>query len=553
MKHARHLLSLFLILFALPLLEGSTAWYTTAFAQRSDTLFTYQGYLELGGPVSADCDFSLQLYNAEENGEPIGDPFQKNGVDVRGGVFTLYPDFGIEPFKTSEERWLETTIVVCRSNEPGLPDVPVTLSKRVRVTKVPGALSVPWEGVFGAPALQQPISVTCGAYQRIAQINSNGTVTCEDVGDITAVNVGTGLNGGGSSGNVTLSVDFGSVARSSHSHSGETVFATTDSPTGRGVDAYANSESVNGPSLGVRGKTFSKYNAPSIGNNEDGPRSRGVEGVAGSRQVDANGNLIPWPGDGEGVAGFTYTLEGNGVYGRNHPAGTQGALGSAAAGVFGVAGAEGGQGDGVLGFTYSPDGYAVYGRNYAKGGKAAWFDGDVAMVGSFSKSAGSFKIDHPLDPANKYLNHSFVESPDMMNIYNGNVLLDQSGESWVQMPAWFEALNMEFRYQLTPIGAPGPNLFVAEEIQNNRFKIAGGTPGMKVSWQVTGIRHDPYADAHRIQVEEDKPIDERGRYLHPTEYAQVRASDIATPPIGAREAPLPSASSTELSAPPESQ
>jgi hypothetical protein len=32
---------------------------------------------------------------------------------------------------------------------------------------------------------------------------------------------------------------------------------------------------------------------------------------------------------------------------------------------------------------------------------------------------------------------------------------------------------------------------------------------------VTGIRQDAYANAHRIQVEEDKPPQEQGHYLHP--------------------------------------
>jgi len=90
----------------------------------------------------------------------------------------------------------------------------------------------------------------------------------------------------------------------------------------------------------------------------------------------------------------------------------------------------------------------------------------------------------------------------------------------VKLPAYFEALNQEFRYQLTAIGAPGPNLYVAEEIKGNQFKIAGGKPGTKVSWQVTGIRHDPYAEQHRIQVEEDKPIEEQGTYLYPQGYGQ---------------------------------
>ena len=141
--------------------------------------------------------------------------------------------------------------------------------------------------------------------------------------------------------------------------------------------------------------------------------------------------------------------------------------------------------------------------------------GTVHVVGNLTKGGGSFQIDHPLDPANKYLSHSFVESPDMMNIYNGNAVLDSRGQAWVSLPDWFEALNMDFRYQLTPIGNPGQHiLYIAQEIANNRFKIAGGRPGARVSWQVTGIRHDAYANAHRIQVEEDKG-DKRGTYLHP--------------------------------------
>jgi hypothetical protein len=157
---------------------------------------------------------------------------------------------------------------------------------------------------------------------------------------------------------------------------------------------------------------------------------------------------------------------------------------------------------------------------------AGLFGGDVQVYGNLFKSSGSFKIDHPLDPANKYLYHSFVESPDMMNIYNGNTVLDKHGKAWVTLPEWFETLNREFRYQLTAIGAPGPNLYIAKEIRGNRFHIAGGRPGMKVSWQVTGVRQDPYAEAHRIKVEEDKPSDERGYYLHPEDYGQPKEKSV---------------------------
>ncbi len=83
------------------------------------------------------------------------------------------------------------------------------------------------------------------------------------------------------------------------------------------------------------------------------------------------------------------------------------------------------------------------------------------------------------------------------------------------------ALNTgPFRYQLTPIGAPMPNLYIAQEIQGNRFQIAGGVPGQKVSWEVTAVRNDPYLRDHPVQAEVDKPAEECGTYLYPQGYGQ---------------------------------
>src|SRR5918997_6024145 len=104
----------------------------------------------------------------------------------------------------------------------------------------------------------------------------------------------------------------------------------------------------------------------------------------------------------------------------------------------------------------------VYGKGIT--GLAAYLDGNVTITGNLQKAGGSFKIDHPLDPANKYLSHSFVESPDMKNVYDGVVVLDRKGKAEINLPDWFGALNKNFRYQLTAIGAPGPNLYIAEEI-----------------------------------------------------------------------------------------
>jgi hypothetical protein len=197
-------------------------------------------------------------------------------------------------------------------------------------------------------------------------------------------------------------------------------------------------------------------------------------------------------------------------------------------------------------YGYSNTGYGVIGssgsgigvRGYSNTGYAAYLEGNVTISGTLQKAGGSFKIDHPLDPANKYLSHSFVESPDMKNVYDGAVVLDDKGEAVIELPDWFGALNKDFRYQLTAIAAPGPNLHIAEEISDDaatsnynnnksRCKVAGGTSGMKVSWQVTGIKKDPWANAHRISVEEDKPDKERGYYIYPELYGQPEEKGIA--------------------------
>ena len=223
-----------------------------------------------------------------------------------------------------------------------------------------------------------------------------------------------------------------------------------------------------------------------------------------------------------------------GVYGQYNSS----IIGAIGATSFGVWGGNGGH-YGYLGGTL----YGVYGKydndhyGYLGGSSlGGYVKGDLHVSGSIVKSTSSFKIDHPIDPANKYLFHSIVESPDMMNIYNGNVVLDANGEAVVELPDWFEALNMDFRYQLTCIGGFA-DVYISEEVHDNQFKVAGGDPGLKVSWQVTGIRHDPYAEANRIQVEVEKTGDERGTYLNPelyglsiesrVDYINLRENDVS--------------------------
>ena len=222
--------------------------------------------------------------------------------------------------------------------------------------------------------------------------------------------------------------------------------------------------------------------------------------------------------NGTGVLGFSDNNLNAGVSGFNSNGGI-GISGQTATGL----GIFGSTNTGIALLAQSTEGTAVLA--IADSGSAAEFIGDVAVSGTLTKGGGSFKIDHPLDPANKTLSHSFVESPDMMNIYNGNIVTDENGEATVLLPDYFEALNRDFRYQLTVIGRFAQAI-VDTEIANNRFTIRTDHPNTKVSWQVTGIRRDPWANAHRIVVEQEKPAEEQGYYLAPEVYGQPRSKDV---------------------------
>src|SRR5215211_3059520 len=218
--------------------------------------------------------------------------------------------------------------------------------------------------------------------------------------------------------------------------------------------------------------------------------------------------------NGTGVLGDTISSQHPAVWGHNRGGG-DGILGTADRDGPGVLGISPG-GPGVEGVSSGLNNPAVSGQGRIAGD----FQGIVRVAGNFQVVNGTknFKIDHPLDPQNKYLLHNAVESSEMKNVYDGVSQLDADGTASVELPEWFEALNGDFRYQLTAVGGTAPNLHVAEEISENRFRIAGGEEGMKVCWQVTGTRKDAWAAANPFEVEEEKPEEERGLYLQPDLY-----------------------------------
>ena len=414
------------------------------------------------------------------------------------------------------------------------------------------ALDVHGTGNFTGPVTFAPgqtfpgtgtiTGVTAGTDLKGGGTTGKVTLNVDTTKVVTGITAGTDLTGGGTGGVLTLNLDTTKVPRLAAVNTftgAQTVNGNVAIiATGTTLTASGGSTGMSGAgsTYGVLGQTGT--NGASGVNGSDSSSSGGY-GVSGA---SANGCGVYGTAGGYGITPCTSGVVGvngsssgtgvegyggsTGVYGSTIPSGNTGygVVGQGNVGVWGVS--QSTSGYGVYGLTYSSSGYGVYGKNSTGSGYAGYFQGNVDIVGTLSKTSGSFKIDHPLDPANKYLYHSFVESPDMMNIYNGNVILDKDGTAWITLPDYFGALNRDFRYQLTAVGAPGPNLYIAQEIANNRFQIAGGTPGGKVSWQVTGIRQDAFAKAHPIIPEVEKTGEERGKYLHPVEHGQPKSMGI---------------------------
>lgn len=452
------------------------------------TGFTYQGRLrDNAQAANGTYDFTFTLYDAASLGNVAGSTQVVNDLNVSGGLFTTTLDFGA--VFDGKALWLEIGVRPGNSNGGYTP-----LTPRQALTATPYALY----------ALSS------------AQWKSVGTAI---------TNANTGFVGVNRSSPMTGSEVFGIRSATSSGYAG--MYISTDGNNGKPFYGYAHGGNTNAWTyldgatskwhLYNNGTRLTVTDAGDIGIGTTSPDARLAIAGASADGLHVSSNAafsygIRASGVSAGVYGESGASGGAGVYGENNTSGGSGVEGHTddGAGVAGYAT----NGTGVYGSTWF--GWAVYGSNGGSNsnGYAGYFNGRVHVAGNLSKSSGSFKIDHPLDPANKYLYHSFVESPDMMNIYNGNVVLDDNGQAVIEMPAWFQALNQEFRYQLTTIGGFAP-VYVAAEIADNKFSIAGGKPGMKVSWQVTGIRHDAYAQAHRIPVEEDKPADEQGKYLNP--------------------------------------
>ena len=532
---------------------------TAAFTPRSATALpiTYQGELmNAGVPVNGQVDITFRLSDSEVGGFLLQSVAVAD-VDVVDGLFKAEVTFSDFWFDGSD-RWLSLTvdgqpltgrqhltyaplaIFADRARIANTVEVPLIL---VGETVVIEGYATDTSGVGVRGVHVAGSGTTAGV---VGQTNSQSTGAIGVLGEVTLTapgGVSAGVRGINRSTTGAGIGVYGSQEGSGWgvygiAPSGRGVYGTTTSGTGvrgnSGTGMGVEATTTSGVALSARHSTADTL--ADLGRSDYAIYARNVATAGEGTGLYATGGRIgvqgvaPGTGFGSdltriGVDGFAgdFSTGAMHIYGvRGFGQAPAGGGGRFAYGVSGTAqsGTSGNTAYGIRGEAVGP------GTNWA-----GYFVGNVHVQGTLSKSNGAFMIDHPQDPANKTLSHSFVESPEMLNVYSGIIALDAAGEATVYLPDYFGALNESFRYQLTPVGSAMRDLHIAKEVEANSFAIGGGTPNGKVSWQVTGVRKDPAAIAHPIIVEQDKPEHLRGTYLNPEAFGldQSRAMYGASP------------------------
>ncbi len=288
---------------------------------------------------------------------------------------------------------------------------------------------------------------------------------------------------------------------------------------------YTGSTTVSGDALYI-GNTGSGRAIHAVSGADTALWAQSSTGVGVDARSDLGVALVATSNGSDGIQGVASAAAKSGVYGQSSNSGGYGVVGrNTSSGSFG------GLGYGSFGLyaeSTGPYAYAVFAR--ASGSTASgYFSADVNIGGNLNVTGTkNFRIDHPFDPSESYLVHAAVESSEVLNQYSGTAILDENGTVVIELESWFGAINTDLRYQLTAIGGAAPNLHISREVVDNRFEIAGGPPGIKVSWQITARRNDAYMRQHPFEVEVPKTGIESGTYLCPECHGQPESASTET-------------------------
>lgn len=509
----------------------------------------------------------------------IGTPFPANKLHVMGDLYAEYGLPGPAIFGNSNAAsGFAVGVLGTSSSASGLGVSGINTSTSGNTKGVYGEAASPFgTGVYGiATATSGPGNGIMGVTRTPfgAGVYGQATDPTFSIGVVGESRAHQGYGVVGSS----IAEDAGTGVQGwAHANTGEAVGVRGDSYSISGYGVYGVSHQLTGPNNGVMGFCQSVDGAGVYGwNFSNTGATVGVRGtvnspvgtgVAGSGYaVGTSGHSFDFGGKGVygvastttgvnyGVYGESYSDNGFGVFGTNtRTSGTTfgvygqsdsasgfGVVGYASSNVatitFGVAGQSDAQGGtGVRGFAASPIGttYGVSGEASSASGFGLYSFGNTGASGN-----KSFRIDHPLDPLNKYLLHYATESPEPQNAYNGVVTTDDKGEAWVRLPAYFASINKDFRYQLTVLDDTDSDAFVqakvAKKIQGNQFKIRTNAPNVEVSWEVKATRNDLWNQVYGAPTEVDKQGREKGKYQHPGLYGAPPEMGMNAEPIVAK-------------------
>jgi hypothetical protein len=506
---------------ALALAAGSTV----ALAQVG-TEINYQGQLkEFGSSTNAPVDLEFRLFDTITGGAQVGTAVTATLTPV-DGLFTRNLDFGVNPYVTDAPRFLEIKV---RSAGSGL----FTTLPRQRLTAAPHSLTTRGMNVNSAGSV------------------GIGTTTPDNIFEVVApANPSIGLRQfGGSKFEVAVAAAVANWSQSAAAND-----AVLRSSGGSAIHLLSGS--------GEAALTVAGSNNVGIGTTAPDAKLQIDRVPDGGKVLLLNNPIATWA-SGDIFNSFRYiqtasplATDGNWKQFNVAPGGVS--IGYPNTPVYNSSDAMYVNGSVGIGTNVPSHKLTVRGAgntmrligptgefewnsrmNLGDGGFVSISENDddfldltgrngIRAVNTFSAPVKNFRIDHPSNPANMILNHGCIESDQYVNLYRGNAVIGNDGGVWIQLPSWMSDLNTDFSYQLTSIGAAQPNLFVAVEVnKSNQFRVAGGIPGAKVSWQITGVRHDAYVQANPLIVEEVKQPKDQGTYLSPNSFGVYTAEELA--------------------------